>query len=518
MGFMEMGRVTGGLAGVLLGYSLHQISRPEALILLHCPSSLASAIEQANFPVAVLASLGFDVIGMVAASGVLFRADVPWPATATKTLASFLHDSKAILKDKSTWGSLLGLSYFMGVIMAGLLASALTLRVGMEHIPTRSVSADALVRALLLLGFGAAAGCLLAGLQNQSYRIPGLVPPAASGLAAVLVWAAVDPNPARVYPLLGLLGGLILVPLRTAYSAALPAEARGNGMAMMSAVNCLSVGIAASLVLGLESLGILMPPGQFWLLAGLTALGALLAWRFLRRETIELLGEALLSPMYRVHVRGLGIDQLPLHGPLLVIANHAAWFDPLWLAKVLPRPVTPMMTSRFFDLPVLHWLMSDVAGAIRVEEAAYRREAPELQEAVAVLDRGGCLLLFPEGALKRHPEQSLRRFGQGVWRILRQRPQTPVVACWIEGGWGSFTSYCGGPPTVNKHLDRRRPIAIGIQPPQVLDQALFASRHRTREYLMRACLAARRCLGLEPLPLAPPLTNQPDSNAQYEKA
>ena len=34
---------------------------------------------------------------------------------------------------------------------------------------------------------------------------------------------------------------------------------------------------------------------------------------------------------------------------LLVVANHAAWFDPLWLAKVLPRFVTPMMTSAFFS-------------------------------------------------------------------------------------------------------------------------------------------------------------------------
>jgi 1-acyl-sn-glycerol-3-phosphate acyltransferase len=187
--------------------------------------------------------------------------------------------------------------------------------------------------------------------------------------------------------------------------------------------------------------------------------------------------------MYRIEAHGPGCREIPLRGPLLVIANHSAWFDPLWLAKILPRRLTAMMTSRFFDLPILHWLMRNVAGAIRVPATAFRREAPELQEAVAVLDRGGCVLIFPEGAMRRRSEDWLRHFGQGVWRILRQRPTTPVVVCWIEGGWGSFTSYDGGPPTVNKRLDWRRQIDVAVDSPHVLDPALLADHHATRDYL-----------------------------------
>jgi len=250
-------------------------------------------------------------------------------------------------------------------------------------------------------------------------------------------------------------------------------------------------------------LGIETPAAHFWTLVVAAAAGALVAWRVLLRETVEQLGEVLLGLMYRIRVRGPGHFQIPLRGSLLVIANHTAWFDPLWLAKVLPRRLTPMMTSKFFDLPILHWLMSNVAGAIRVPVAPFRREAPELQEAVAVLDGGGCVLIFPEGSMKRHPEQSLRHFGQGVWRILRQRPQTPVVVCWIEGGWGSYTSYCGGPPAVNKRLDFRRLIQIALETPVPLDPALLANQQATRNVLMRACLNARRHLGLQPLPLQP---------------
>jgi hypothetical protein len=87
--------------------------------------------------------------------------------------------------------------------------------------------------------------------------------------------------------------------------------------------------------------------------------------------------------------------------------------------------------------------------------------------------------------------------GKGIWRILRDRPETPVVVCWIEGGWGSYTSYWNGPPLANKRPDWWRSIRIGVSEPQVLAPALLEDHRATRVYLMRACLEARRHLGLE---------------------
>ena len=56
-------------------------------------------------------------------------------------------------------------------------------------------------------------------------------------------------------------------------------------------------------------------------------------------------------------------------------------------------------------------------------------------------------MVFPEGYLRRTEDRPLRRFGQGVWQILKARPDTPVFTAWIEGNWGSYTSYANGPPT-----------------------------------------------------------------------
>ncbi|MCS7020602.1 MAG: 1-acyl-sn-glycerol-3-phosphate acyltransferase [Gemmataceae bacterium] len=239
-----------------------------------------------------------------------------------------------------------------------------------------------------------------------------------------------------------------------------------------------------------------LPP--FSLLIGVSLMMAI-AVGGLFRPALALSCEPLVWLMYAIRWRGGDERQVPAHGPCLVIANHACWMDPFFLEKVLPRPTTPMMTSRFYDLPVLRWLMRHF-GVIRVPEQSIKKEAPELQEAIAALDRGECVVIFPEGYLRRREECPLRRFGRGVWVILQARPTVPVFACWIEGNWGSFTSFWQGPPTKNKRLDWRRPIAVAVTGPHLVPAAVLADHWQTRYYLMNLVGAARGLLGLAPLP------------------
>ena len=237
----------------------------------------------------------------------------------------------------------------------------------------------------------------------------------------------------------------------------------------------------------------------FVVVASVAALGA---WLTLFRPALELTAEIVLWPVYRITRKGPGYAAMPARGPYLVIANHAAWLDPLFLEKVVQAPTVPMMTSKFYDLPVISFLMRRVIGTIRVPDSAYRREAPELKDAVRALDRGEALIVFPEGFLRRKEEVPLRRFGRGVWQILRDRPDTQIFACWIEGNWGSYTSFKGGPPTKKKRPDFWRRIRIGMRGPFRLDAATLADHMATRTALMREVANAREPLGLEPLTLA----------------
>jgi hypothetical protein len=95
----------------------------------------------------------------------------------------------------------------------------------------------------------------------------------------------------------------------------------------------------------------------------------------------------------------------------------------------------------------------------------------------------------------------LRKFGQGVWRILRERPTTPVVVCWVEGGYGSYTSYFKGKPTQNKRPDFWRRIDVAVAEPVIVPSEVLAEHRTTRAFLMRECLKARGILGLEVPPL-----------------
>jgi 1-acyl-sn-glycerol-3-phosphate acyltransferase len=300
-------------------------------------------------------------------------------------------------------------------------------------------------------------------------------------LIGTLVCAALIPGFWSTF-LLGLAAGLLAIPLVTA------AQVRS----WWTGVVFVGVFLIPSIVI-LHLLGI---PGSnraalwvFSLVAG--ACTVMAGWIFLR-EWFEQIVEFLLWPCYRIRLHGPGAGRIPERGPLIVISNHAAWFDPVWLIKALPRRLTPLMTSLYFDRPVLHWLMTHVIPAIRVQAGGFRRKTPEIERAIAVLDRGEAVLLFPEGMVRRREEVLLRAFGRGTWQILRERPEIPVLICWIEGGWGSFTSYDKGPPLRKKPLDWRRPIDITVCEPVVLPPELLADQRATRAYLWEACLEARR--------------------------
>jgi 1-acyl-sn-glycerol-3-phosphate acyltransferase len=159
------------------------------------------------------------------------------------------------------------------------------------------------------------------------------------------------------------------------------------------------------------------------------------------------------------------------------------------------------MSAGFLDKPFLKWLCGSVYRAIRVPDEGFRRAAPEIDEAVAALKLGWAVMIFPEGWLRRREEQHLRRFANGVHRILSQCPNTPVVACWIEDGWGSCWSHKNGPPGKNKPIDILKRIRIGVSAPEVLSAELLADDNATRQYLMQAVLNARTHLGLPALPM-----------------
>ena len=99
----------------------------------------------------------------------------------------------------------------------------------------------------------------------------------------------------------------------------------------------------------------------------------------------------------------------------------------------------------------------------------------------------------------------------------RGNPETPVVVCWIEGGWGTYTSYAGGKPTKNKRMDFWRRIDVAVSEPQLLAPETLADSRATRVYLMRLCLQARGYLGLEVPPLPDRIEEETDNRTRPQE-
>ena len=384
-----------------------------------------------------------------------------------------------------------------GVVHA--FAAALAVAVVIER-PAARNDAASLADCLLLFSLSYATGILLSWFQGYAQRQVGLLPMAswAAVLAALAAWIA----PAAEWPvmLLGIACGLAHCAPRNWLTVLVPPGQRALGLLLMALAQ--TIGVLLAVGIGKAAAG-LSPAAMRGIVLILFLAIATVATRAFLRELTEQATEMLIWISYLVRGYGPGMRSVPTRGPVLVIANHCAWLDPLWVAKVLPLHLRPMMTSRFYDLPLIRWLMTHVFHAIRVPESAFRREAPEVHDAIAALQRGENVLIFPEGWLKRKEEQSLRRFGQGIYQILREVPRTPVVACWIEGSWGSFVSFFKGPPTKNKKVDFLRNIRIGVSAPEVLSLDVLHDHHQTRRHLMLAVLNARSYVGLPPLPPPP---------------
>ncbi|MDY3561662.1 1-acyl-sn-glycerol-3-phosphate acyltransferase [Gemmata sp. JC673] len=340
---------------------------------------------------------------------------------------------------------------------------------------------------LLWFAGTAVAGAALPFLYWNPYRALGFVP------LAALAWLAAAAHGVYWHEWPGWAHGL---PLGLIVGAC----ARGQRGKQPAAETALLAGAVLAGVGVLRAFDLRGRPYDVMEWFALVAAVALVMWSWARlfRPAFEVSLEPACWLAYRIRWHGPGFARFPRTGPCLVIANHACWLDPIFLVKVLPRPLTPMMTSGFYDLPVIRTLMIKF-GVIRVPDRALKKEAPELQEAIAALDRGECVVIFPEGYLRRSSDRELRRFGQGVWKILKERPNTPVFAAWIEGGWGSYTSHSNGPPTRNKRPDVRRRISVGMLAAVTVPPVVLEGHLRTRTHLMNLVSAARGHAGLEPL-------------------
>jgi putative phosphoserine phosphatase/1-acylglycerol-3-phosphate O-acyltransferase len=142
-------------------------------------------------------------------------------------------------------------------------------------------------------------------------------------------------------------------------------------------------------------------------------------------------------PFARFDLRG--VERIPTTGPVLLVANHRSYFDPLVLAMVAARagrPIRFLGKKEVFDAPVLGRLVRSI-GTIEVDRGNDTTAA--LDAATQALEAGEVVGVLPEGTIPRGPaffEPVLRgRTGAARLAAATGAPVVPVGLWGTERVW-----------------------------------------------------------------------------------
>jgi glycerol-3-phosphate dehydrogenase (NAD(P)+) len=140
---------------------------------------------------------------------------------------------------------------------------------------------------------------------------------------------------------------------------------------------------------------------------------------------------AVLVPLFLLYFRmqRVGREHLPRRGPLILAANHRSFLDPFVIGTLVRRPVYYMAKRELFARRWQAWLLSSL-GAFPVDRGASDSEA--IDTARAILERGDCVVLFPEGTRVRPGPLGAPRRGVGRLALETGAPVAPVAVIGTE--------------------------------------------------------------------------------------
>lgn len=160
---------------------------------------------------------------------------------------------------------------------------------------------------------------------------------------------------------------------------------------------------------------------------------------------------------WRYRLRVSGIENLPKHGPVLLLGNHISYIDFALIQWGTPRTIRFVVHDDYYRKPVFNWILRAV-GAVSIRPENSRNA---MQSIVSLLNDDCVVGIFPEGHVSTTGELSdLKR---GFEKILSESKDSVVVVPFaVNDMWGSFFSKAPKSIKKKKKFSFRREVNISI--------------------------------------------------------
>ncbi len=142
----------------------------------------------------------------------------------------------------------------------------------------------------------------------------------------------------------------------------------------------------------------------------------------------------------RIHLDPKGLEYLAQGQASILIANHASILDIPGIISASPFPVRFIAKKSLAWFPIFGWLFSS-SGHILIQRENAKSALRGLKKAIALLQKGTSVVVFPEGT--RTPDGEVKDFKKGAF-LLALGAKAPIFPVSISGSYHMLprTGWC----------------------------------------------------------------------------
>jgi acyl-[acyl-carrier-protein]-phospholipid O-acyltransferase/long-chain-fatty-acid--[acyl-carrier-protein] ligase len=429
------------------------------------------------------------VLTGIAAIGTLASLLIPYvpPAIAVGISKPFplnpwseiIQGLKRLIPDRPLWLISLGIAYFW---FLGALLQMDLLLYG-KHVLGETDVRVGLLQTFLAVGIGA--GSLAAGRLSGSKVELGLVPLGALGIGlSALALALLPPRfelAGGLLIVLGLSGGLLIVPLNSFVQHRSGRGEKGRLVATIGFMSTLGILVASGVLWACQTL-FGLSADKVLLGVGLgTMIGTVFVIRLLPTFLVRFCLWLLTHTIYRIRI--LGQPHIPQQGPALLICNHVSFVDGFLVGACIQRFVRFIVYRGFYEHPAFNWLFRSM-HAIPIAGRDPEGVTASLERARQALLDGHVVCIFAEGAISR--TGNLLPFKRGFERIMAGL-DVPVIPVHLDRVWGSMFSFKDGRFFWKWPRQLPYPVTVSFGAPLPCSTTAFEARQAVMEL---GCTAA----------------------------